>query len=153
VLFGATPMVKAGRLIADRFARMDTEPYDERILLVVSDGEPTDGDPRVVFEELRKSGVTVISVYLTGEYLPDARVLVASPGDSWSKGARLMWELASAMDESSPIIRYLLSLGWSVEADARLCVQINHADVLREFVRGVGSRISSDERGPLPRGR
>ena len=61
-----------------------------------------------------------------------------------------MWELASAMDESSPIIRYLLSLGWSVEADAKLCVQINHADVLREFVRGLGSSVSSDERGSLP---
>ncbi len=153
LIFGATPMVKAAQTIRDRFARMDSEPYDERTLLVISGGEPTDGDPREAFAQLRKSGINIVSVYVTGQDIADPRMLVSLPGSSWSKQAELMWEIASPVDESSPIMRYLLDQGWSIEADAKLCVQVNNLEVLKEFVRVVGSQFSAGERSGLPRGR
>jgi hypothetical protein len=153
LIFGAAPMVRTGRTIRDRFARMAGESFDERTLLVISGGEPSDGDPRAVCEELRRSGIDIMSVYLTSEDVAEPRALVASPDDSWSTGARLMWEISSTIDESSSAARYLLGQGWSIEAGARMFTPVNHPETLSEFVRAVGSRFAPDERSLLPRGR
>jgi hypothetical protein len=62
-----------------------------------------------------------------------------------------MWNIASPIDESAPTTGFLLSNGWSIERGARLFVQVNHSDVMREFMRVVGSRFTV-ESSMLPRG-
>jgi hypothetical protein len=57
-----------------------------------------------------------------------------------------------AMDRS-PIASYLLDHGWSLEPRAKLFVQVNHSDVLREFVRIAGKAPVGNEGPFLPRGR
>lgn len=153
VLFGLTPMNAAANEIRARFQRTSAKEYGQRTLLVISDGEPTDGDPSSVFTAVKKDGVTIISCYVTDEDIAEPRVLTKAPLASWTKGARLMWESASEIDENSPFARYLLSEGWSLETGARLFVQVNHSDVLQEFIRIAGSHFTSESTELLPRGR
>lgn len=153
VVFGGTPMTKAAEEIRARFQRFRSSEYDQRTLLVISDGEPTDGSPREVFNEIRESGVDVVTCFVTDVDIADPRTLVGTPQPSWSSGARLMWEIASELDEASPFTSYLLDQGWLIEPGARLFVQVNHSDVLKEFVRMAGSQFRQEAAELLPRGR
>jgi len=150
VIFGLTPMNHAVREIEKRYQR--SEDYNQRILLVISDGEPTDGNPTETFSRLRENGVTVISCFVTDEDIANPRALVASPREVWTKGATLMWNIASEADEQGPFGRYLLQQGWSIEKKSRLFVQVNHSDVLKEFVRLAGSHFTSRTVELLPKG-
>jgi hypothetical protein len=152
LLFGSTPMAAAAAQIRDRFLRLGTQAYDHRTLLVISDGEPTDGDPRPAFDEIRSSSIDIIACYVTDDDIADPRTLHGSPLPCWSTGARLMWDIASPVNESGPAARLLLSHGWSIEKGARLFVQVNHSEVLKEFARVVTSHFTHDSSSMLPRG-
>jgi hypothetical protein len=152
VIFGNTPMTAAASEIKDRFERMGKDNDTRRVLLVISDGDSTDGDPRADFEAIRRSGVDVISCFVTDADLVDPRVLVGSPSDSWPRGARLMWDIASPLDESSSAAQYLLANNWSIEQNAKLFVQVNHSDVLKEFVQVAASYFPKETSSVLPRG-
>lgn len=153
VIYGLTPMAAAAQEIKERFYRTDPTKYDQRTLLVISDGSPTDGDPLGTFMDIKSGGVTIVSCFVTDEDIADPRVLLGSPQATWTDGARLMWEIASDIDDSTPFARYLLSQGWFIESDARLFVQANHTEVLNEFVRIASSHFTNQTVGLLPRGR
>lgn len=146
-------MAAAAREVMARFRRADPSDYDQRTLLVISDGSPTDGDPRSTFSDIKSDGITIVSCFVTSEDIADPRVLLGSPQPTWTDGARLMWDIASDVDESTPFARYLLSQGWSIEPGARLFVQANHSEVLSEFVRLAGSHFTDQSIGLLPKGR
>jgi hypothetical protein len=152
VIFGLTPLRGAASEIASRFERMGTAGYDQRTLLVISDGDPTDGDPRPYFAAMRRAGVNIVACFVTDADIADPRNLVGTPVAGWPKGANLMWEIASPLDESSAAAHYLLAHGWSIEQGAKFFVQVNHSDVLKEFVRVSASYFSSQTSTLLPRG-
>ena len=119
VLFGATPMASAAVQLRDRFHRSAPEQFDVRTLLIISDGEPTDGDPRVPLREVRDSGVSVIACFVTNDDVANPRVLHGAFLPEWTEGARLMWDVASPIDEGGPAARFLLSNGWSSSKGTR----------------------------------
>ena len=134
VLFGLTPMTEAARQLRDRFNRIGTQNFDFRTLLLVSDGVPTDGDPREAMRELREAGVDVIACFVTSDDIANPRVLHGAPVASWTEGARLMWDIASPIDESGPAARFLLSNGWSNRKKCEAFGPANHPDVLKELL-------------------
>lgn len=152
VLFGSTPMASAAAQLRDRFQRASNAPFDVRTLLLISDGEPTDGDPRVPLHELRESGVNLIACFVTSDDIANPRILHGTPLQSWTDSARLMWDVASPIDETGPAARFLLSNGWLIERNAKLFVQVNHSDVLKEFARMAASHFSNSNAAMLPRG-
>lgn len=154
LIYGNTPMRRAAEEIAARFQR--TAPVsdaEKRILIVISDGEPTDGDPRTIFASIQQAGVTMVSCFVTDENIAEPRMLVALPQPSWGAGARLMFEIASPLDEREELASQLLSQGWTIEPGAKLFVQVNHSEVLGEFVRAAGADIVASGGTSLPEGR
>lgn len=152
IVYGVTPMVSAANEIQRRFQRTEPNTYDQRTLIVISDGSPTDGNPRDIFKEIESEGITIISCFVTDDDIADPRVLFGKPQVSWNEGAQLMWEIASEVEPSTPFSRYLLSQGWSIEKDAHLFVQVNHSEVLEEFLRFTGNYVQQSS-VLLPRGR
>lgn len=152
VLFGSTPMLEAAQQIRDRFGRLSQGAFDHRTLLIISDGEPTDGDPRGPLEDVRKSGVNVVACFVTDDDIANPRILHGAPVASWTLSARLMWDIASPIDESGPAAMFLLSNGWSIEPNAKLFVQVNHSDVLKEFAQVAASHFSPQNAVVLPGG-
>jgi hypothetical protein len=151
VIFGLTPMAEVADRIRRRLDRSDSRD-EQRTLLVISDGEPTDGDPRPAFAAIAASGVNIVSSFVTDDDIANPRLLVGTSESSWSTGARLMWDIASPLDESSAAAKYLLRQGWSIELGARMFVQVNHSDVLKEFVRVAAGYFSPQSSLLLPRG-
>jgi hypothetical protein len=161
LIFGSTPMVAATKELVERFNRLSagelvlnkknswlpnpfrstSEKVDptQRVLLFISDGEPTDGDPLPNFDTLKKLGVTVVSCFVTNSDIADPRTLFGSRSDRWSSGATLMWNAASELDSASRFSEFIGASGWKVERGARLFLQANHSTVISEFIRIAGT--------------
>lgn len=155
LIFGSTPMRECMIEIGKRFDRElrargpDTTP----VCFVLSDGESTDGDPLPAIEALKTLKVTVISCFVTDQDIANPRVLYGQSEPTWNLGAKLLFEMASKVDDDSPYARFLLQKNWTINPAARLFVQVNHSMVLEEFIRVVLSPFeASTALENLPRG-
>ena len=145
LIFGNTPMRECMLEVVKRFERevksrgQDTAP----VLFVLSDGEPTDGDPLPALEQLKPLGVTVISCFVTDQDIANPRVLFGEAESQWSHGAKLMFDMASTVEENSAFANFLLRKNWIIKPNARLFVQVNHSMILEEFIRVVISPLET----------
>jgi len=155
LIFGNTPMRECMFEVAKRFEReiklrgRDSAP----VLFVLSDGDPTDGDPLPALEQLKPLGITVISCFVTDQDIANPRVLFGNPEPQWSRGAKLMFDMASTVEEDSAFTKFLLHKNWTIKPNARLFVQVNHSAILEEFIRVVISPFeTSSNANALPVG-
>ncbi|MCI0458061.1 MAG: VWA domain-containing protein [Gemmataceae bacterium] len=141
-IFGGTPMRQCLEQVADRFAAEAGKlPAGvHKFLVVVSDGEPTDGDPRSALARIRSQGVFVASCLVTDADVTEPRRLYAEPRAEWNKAARLMFEAASAVEDDDVYRELLEGQGWSVAEKSRLFTQINHSEMMNEFLTLAFSR-------------
>jgi hypothetical protein len=98
---------------------------------------PTDGSPEdasKIMQWIGKLGVSVASCFVTNHDVADPRTLYGEPLASWESGARLMFDGATKLPQESGLARFLLKKGWVIQPEARIFVQLNHADVLNEFM-------------------
>lgn len=153
LIYGGTPMRTAAEQIALRMKREPLATPERRALLVISDGEPTDGSPTNAFGDIRNAGVDIISCFVTDADLIDPRVLWREGQPGWTAGARLMWEIASIIEETSPFAKFLLDQGRKIERGAKLFVQANHSTIIEEFFGMLTIHFSDVSEDFLPRGR
>ena len=153
LVYGNTPMKKAMEYANQRFEREPTTQNETRILFVISDGEPTDGDPIEWVNQIKASGVSTVCCFVTDEDLAEPRRLFADPQPSWSGGARLMFEAASPVTPDGKLEEHLRHTGWNLHENSKLFVQANHTDVLDEFIRACGADVAGGDRYLLPKGR
>jgi hypothetical protein len=136
LIYGGTPMCSAMQQVEKRFQRERAKtPGRTAIFIIVSDGLPTDGDPQPIVERIRRSGVTVISCFVTDKDVQTPRVLPSKQERRWTQGARLMYRLASPVVPESVYTQRLEKWGWTVPEGARSFAQINHSTLLSEFLR------------------
>jgi hypothetical protein len=139
VIYSATPMCNALMQVASRFKKdLASRPnINMPILFVLSDGEPTDGDPSDIVNSLKASGITVISCFVTNSDISEPRTLFTAPQPQWDRGANLMFNMASSSEENPSFAQLLLSIGWNVPDRSKLFVQINNSQILEEFINVV----------------
>ncbi|KAL5001304.1 hypothetical protein BDV10DRAFT_182541 [Aspergillus recurvatus] len=87
---------------------------DQRVLVLMSDGHATDGDPGKIATELHAEGVAVASAYLTSDHDIAQRPLYDKPAYSWDKGQRTLFNIASKVFASNHPIPVLMSVGWQI---------------------------------------
>ena len=119
------------------------------ILFLLSDGEATDGNPVPLGDPLREMGATIVSCFVGGHDTASPRTLFGSENPGWERGAKQMFNLASPVPLDSDFSTFLIQHGWKIEPHGRLFVQVNHSDVLEEFMNVVLSPLGP---GLAPRG-
>lgn len=136
LLFGRTPMCAALAAIRKRFEQelQDCPSETLKTLFLLSDGVPTDGSPTHAVQAIRGLGTSIVSCFVTDRDVADPRTLYGQPLEKWPDGARQMFDVASELPDDSELSSFLLRKGWTIEPKARLFVQLNHTDVLNEFV-------------------
>lgn len=155
VVLGNTPMVAVLERLAIRFENELRSRSKEtvQILFILSDGEPTDGNPLPIAEKLKTQGVKIITCFVTDEDIAQPKTLFGEEEAHWNAGASLMYEMASNLGNNSEIAKFLLRKGWTIQQNPKLFVQLNHSETLDEFVRVVLSPLESSENVQyLPKG-
>jgi SEFIR domain len=143
VIFGDTPLTVTFQRLVRRFEteRQHDSSETQKVLFVLSDGEPTDGDPRTIAKTL-PSDVTIVSCFVTNTDVTMARTLFGVPDSTWTLGARLMFDISSVAEPDNPFVQLLQARGWIVPAEARLFLQVNQSGILEEFVSGLTAYVS-----------
>jgi len=104
-------------------------------LFILSDGAPTDGNTLPIADSIKKEGIHIISCLITDEDLICPRSLFNEIQPKWSKEAVLMYNMASSLEEISVFAGSLKEHGWRVPSKSKMFVQVNHSEVLDEFIQ------------------
>lgn len=145
ILGGNTPLRATLQEIVERFRRERTlHPNSSCTLFVVSDGDATDGDPRPAARLMAKAGVKIVSCFVSTQNVVEPRRLYSKSDDSWTKGARAMFDISSVLPVSGPESNYLTRIGWQAKAGDRMFAQINQSDLLSEFMNVVIAPIDAE---------
>ncbi len=81
------------------------------------------------------------------------KALLNAADARWGSEATLMFELSSPMGDLPEVRRYLLEHNWTIYPHPKLFVQLNHSDVLREFLQITLSILEDSEAAhTLPKG-
>jgi hypothetical protein len=140
-LLGTTPLCQALATIRDRIKgelaqKVFVLPV---LLLIVSDGVSTDGDPLPIITELHELGVLTLCCYLGEQDILNAKRLYEVEDSRWSEGAKCMFRMASVLRNDSYLSRamfdYLSRTGWHPQVGVRLFAQINHSEALDSFLK------------------
>jgi hypothetical protein len=153
LIFGNTPMRGALTEVEGRLRREQSKQDKGKLstLFILSDGDPTDGDPTDIAKSIKASGTVIISCFVTDQDIANPRVLFGASEERWSNGAKLMFTMASELDDDSSIAKFLLRKGWVIQPKAKLFVQINHSSVMNEFMETILCPFEATSEG-LPRG-
>ena len=119
-IYGKTPLCDA----LNRSLRVFREhrDFDERVLVLLSDGCGTDGDPNQIASELHSENVTVAGMYLTNDRNIAQRVLYDQPVKSWSQGQRTLFDIASKISAAKHPIPVLMSVGWQAPSSGEVAL-------------------------------
>lgn len=71
-----------------------------KVLIVVSDGQPADGDPLPLIEEIKSMGVTVVCLFLTSDEISEPNTLFDQEDPNWDIGAKTMFKMSSKVNNS-----------------------------------------------------
>jgi hypothetical protein len=132
-MYGWTPMRDA---LTRSLAVFRKYPIAEkRILVLVSDGVSTDGDPLPLARELQEANVSIAAVYLTGDRSVPRRRLYDQAAEGWNAGQRTLFRMADRVAGATHPIPVLASMGWDVPSsgECALYATVCSAIALDEF--------------------
>lgn len=154
-LFSATPLRGCMSEIVLRFDRETKREKGlvrDKVLLVISDGDSTDGQPREFVERLDKAGVTIATAFITDREVGGPRLLANETKASWMEGARILFDMASKTDRPAQEIsakgpkgmdvtwrKAFEQNGWTVPNGARLFAMVNQFEILADFMRMIAT--------------
>jgi hypothetical protein len=142
-IFGSSPL---GRTLNQTFVRLRGEARlseNEGLLpaiLLISDGKPTDAhvlDPASLAEKIKQVHIPIVCCYVTNRNIGRPWVLRRQPGWFWPQAAKLMFAMASSVDEWPQFAERLTESRFVVKKQAKLFIQINHTEYLRSFVEAI----------------
>jgi len=115
-MYGNTPMRDTLRHSLAVFRKYPN--VEQRVLVLVSDGESTDDNPLPVACELQQEKVILAAVYLTSDPAMPRRRLYDRPAEEWNAGQRTLLSMAARVDCAEHPIPVLASIGWEVPSSA-----------------------------------
>jgi hypothetical protein len=132
-MYGLTPMCHALGQALEAFRSKPNAQH--RVLVLISDGESTDGDPTAVATDLRNENISIATVSLTEKKPSAQRTLHCEANPSWDQGTRTLFTLASRVSASKHPIPVLASVGWKIPSAGEIALfsSVCSATVLDEF--------------------
>lgn len=111
-MYGSTPMRDA---LSKSLAAFRVTPIaEQRVLVLVSDGISTDGDPLEVARDLQQENVTIAAVYLTSDGEIPHRRLYDQAAEGWGGGQLTLFGMAATVAGTTHPIPVLTSMGWEI---------------------------------------
>jgi hypothetical protein len=108
---------------------------ERRVLVLVSDGLSTDGDPLPPARELQREKVVIATVYLTSDQDVPRRCLHDRAVEDWNDGQLKLFKMADRVASLTHPIPVLASLGWEIPSsgECALYATVCSAAALNEF--------------------
>jgi hypothetical protein len=137
-IYGLTPLYRSLEKAIDLF---EEDTSENKLLFVLSDGEPTDVLKEDVLKinkitsKLKIAGVKIVSCFITTSTDIQPKRLYDEMSPDWEPGAAFLFSLSSEVrtqDLVAPAV--LVKRGWTIDIannETKLFMQVNHPDNLR----------------------
>jgi hypothetical protein len=140
-IFGPSVMGQALSQVLKRLQRDINTPKNRGlrpVVLIISDGEVIDQvNPLPIVEAFKKLGVTIVCCFFANKNIRRPWVLRRRPWWFWPTDAKLMFSMASSVDEWPEFSERLRDSRFVVKRNAKLFVQINHSEYLESFINAL----------------
>lgn len=133
-VYGRTPMRESLRQSLEVFKHRKNP--KNRVLVLISDGVSTDGDPLPIVQQLKEADVIIATVYLTSDpNVTFQRHLHYKAANDWDDGQMTLFNMAHRVSCLEHPIPVLATLGWKIPSagEAALHATVNSAAALDEF--------------------
>src|SRR6266567_1339258 len=151
-IFGPSPL---GRTLNQTFMRLRAEarlPQNEGLLptiLLISDGKPTDShvfDSALLAEKIKQAPIPIVCCFVTNRHVGRPWILRRCPGWFWPEAAKLMFSMASSVEEWPQFGERLTESRFVINKHAKLFLQINHTEYLRSFIEAILLPVQREQR-------
>jgi len=136
-LYGKTPMKHGLNEALKVFRKFDQSTDGQHVLLLVSDGLSTDGNPLQILDEAqeRNSNVTIATVFLTSDQDAAPRRIYDEPLSAWDDGRTTLFNMASKVSVAAHPIPVLTTLGWQIPSsgEGAMFATVCSVTALEEF--------------------
>ncbi|KEY75179.1 hypothetical protein S7711_01623 [Stachybotrys chartarum IBT 7711] len=137
-LYGMTPMKQSLNEAFKVFRQADQFTRGKHVLLLISDGMSTDGNPLTIFDEAlhKSSNISVATVFLTDDRHAAQRRIYDKPLNAWENDGRVtLFRMASKVSAAAHPIPVLTTLGWQIPSsgEAALFAIVCSATALEEI--------------------
>ncbi|KAF5656985.1 hypothetical protein FCIRC_13419 [Fusarium circinatum] len=132
-MYGLTPMCYALQKAMDAFrGRLGAK---RRVLVLISDGISTDGDPSTAAEDLRNEGVSIATINLTDDRSSTRRALHYEVNPFWYEGTQTLFNISTLIHALTHPIPVLAAVGWTIPSagEVALFCTVCTVMVLEEF--------------------
>ena len=152
-IYGGTPLYESIRR-ATVLMRTNKVSCHKKVLFVLSDGEPRDGDiddlvkKNEAVSNLTDAEVNVVGCFVTDSTTIEPRRLYSEMKPEWQEGAQFLFSLSSILTTQSIPRTMFVKRDWSIEVknnETRLFLQVNHPDHLREACNLARKVVCSQE--------
>lgn len=108
---------------------------ENRVLVLLSDGFSTDGDPLPTARELQQEKVVIATVYLTRDRDAARRRIHDQAAHDWNDGQKTLFEMAERVSCLTHPIPVLATLGWNIPSsgEGALYASVCSTAALDEF--------------------
>ena len=139
-IYGGTPLYQSIKEAIKLFQAPSFTSH-KKLLFILSDGEPTDGEttdrPRIdrLTSELNTAGVTVVSCFVTKSTEIYPKRLYSKEIPDWEPGAKFLFSLSSKVSPQSLPRTMFVKRDWTIDFtdnETHMFLQVNHPDHLRE---------------------
>ncbi|KAF5602531.1 hypothetical protein FPCIR_1872 [Fusarium pseudocircinatum] len=132
-MYGLTPMCYALKKALKAFrSKPDAE---HQVLVLMSDGISTDGDPSTVASDLRGKGISIATVKLTNDRSSTQRALHYEVSPLWDEGTRSLFHMSKRIHALTHPIPVLAAAGWAIPSagEVALFCTVCAVTALEEF--------------------
>ncbi len=144
-IYGGTPMVKAMRDALGVFQNFKrATPSKQMALLILTDGQSSDGNPKVLADQIKQLGVTIVTCFLTDQHLDDP-YRCYDDSENNSPLSPVLLEMSSTKHNNDSPMYYLADAGWKLplSGESRLYIEANTLDIVNEVCEKVISELNN----------
>ncbi|KAF4946131.1 hypothetical protein FGADI_11409 [Fusarium gaditjirri] len=131
-MYGRTPMRQTLERTIQVFQSYQAQ---QQALVLISDGQSTDGNPLPPVQKLQAINVTIATIFLTNQSAEAQKSLYDKHMPHWDEGQRTLFNISTPVHGSAHPIPVLASTGWRIPSsgDCRLYTTVCSTDALEEF--------------------
>jgi len=154
LMYGTSTMLEGLNTVEELFDREQQQhTYGNKILIIFSDGEAPDSGAEDIItkvEQLRDENIVIISLYINDHQEITPKSIYAQSPESWSEGAKLMFDCASYMNHESFLFSYLKAQRWTIPTYGKLITQIPNSAIFQAktavHLEKIGTETTSNQR-------
>ena len=143
-IYGNTPLKAVTQKAFSIFSESKNQ-YERKVLLIITDGDSTDGDPTdFVKQQSLNNEIYIIGCYISTKYCTENTFYDEKSFNLNEEGAKKLFKMCSNIAYKNPLFRFFLKLGWVMpqSGECKLFIALNNSKTLDKFVSLINQALN-----------